>query len=160
MTHSLLRSRPSLVLILLAAATAAAFSQSGSNLERFFKDDIGLTQAQIDSIRGGTAFAKALPSRTPAEIVLFGAVYINAVPEKYVQFAADFERRRKLSGYVAVGVLDNPPRLEDFDGFSFDQEDMQALKKCKPADCQIQMPASAIQEINMWIGLRRAQLNR
>jgi hypothetical protein len=36
----------------------------------------------------------------PSEILLFGAVYINASPQKYVEFAADFERRRKLSGHL------------------------------------------------------------
>jgi len=147
MIHSLLRSRAIAVFVVVAGATIAAFSQSDSNLERFFKEDIRLTQAQIDSIRGGNAFAKALPSRTPSEVLLFGAVHINGTPEKYINFAANFERRQKLSGYLGVGVLGNPPRLEDFDGFSFDQEDIQALKNCKPADCLIQLPASAIQEI-------------
>jgi len=143
----LLRARPTASLVLIASATITAYSQSDSNLERFFKENIGLSQAQIDSIRGGNAFAKALPSRTPSEILLLGAVYIEAVPGKYVQFAGDFERRRKHSAYLGLGQLGNPPRLEEFEGFSFDQEDVQALKNCKPADCLIQIPGSAIQEI-------------
>ena len=147
MIQYLLRSRPAALLVLIASATITAYSQSDTNLERFFKENIGLSQAQIDSIRGGNAFAKALPSRTPSEILLLGAVYIEAVPEKYVQFAGDFERRRKHSAYLGLGQLGNPPRLEEFEGFSFDQEDVQAFKNCKPADCLIQMPGSAIQEI-------------
>lgn len=159
MIQSLLRCRPAVALLVVAAATITGYSQSDSNLERFFKDNIGLSQAQIDSIRGGNAFSKALPSRTSSEIVLFGAVYINGAPEKYAQFAADFERRRKLSGYLALGLLGNPPRLEDFDGFSFGQQDIQALKNCKPSDCLIQLPANRIQEIQRSVDWSAADVN-
>ena len=87
-----------------------------------------------------------MPSRTPDEVFLFGAIYIHAAPEKYVQFAENLERRRQLSGYLALGALSSPPRLEDFKGFSLDADDVQALKNCKPGDCLIQVPASAIDE--------------
>jgi hypothetical protein len=40
----------------------------------------------------GQAVAKALPYRTPAEVFLFGAVYIHAAPESYLRFARDFDR--------------------------------------------------------------------
>src|SRR5436190_11172670 len=55
--------------------------------------------------------------------------------------------------------LSNPPRLEDLDGFSFDQEDAQALKNCKPADCQLQMPSGAIQEIQRSVDWSAADMN-
>ena len=51
--------------------------------------------------------AKAVPSRTPAEIFLFGAVYIHTVPEAYVLFAHDFDRLRKLPTYATIGVFSN-----------------------------------------------------
>jgi hypothetical protein len=159
MIQSLSRSRPAILLVLIVSATITGFSQSDSNLERFFKDNIGLSQAEINSIGSGRAVAKALPSRIPAEIVLFGAVYIHALPEQYVQFAGDFERRRKLPGYLALGTLSTPPRLEEFDGFSFDGEDVQALKNCKPADCLIQMPASGIQEMQRSVNWSAANVS-
>jgi len=157
--YSLLHRAPAVLLLLVASAITTAFSQSDSNLERFFKDNIGLSQAQVDSIRSGHAVAKALPSRTPAEIVLFGAVYIHALPEQYIQFVGDFERRRKLSGYLALGTLTSPPRLDDLDGFFLDGDDIQALKNCKPSDCLIQMPANAIQEIQRSINWSAANVN-
>ena len=41
-----------------------------------------------------------------------------------------------------------PPQLSHLNGFSFDKDDIQALKNCKPGDCQIQMPASSIEEFH------------
>ena len=89
-----------------------------------------------------------LPSRTPAEVFLFGAVYIHATPESYLEFALDFDRLRKLPNYLALGVLSNPPKLSDLKDFSFDDDDVQALQNCKPEDCLIQMPASSIEELH------------
>ena len=145
MSPSLLRSTFA-ILSLVIGTSAVGYSQINSNLEKFFKENIGLTQDEIGLIRAGQAVAKVLPSRTPSEVFLFGAIYIHAAPEKYVQFAENLERRRQLSGYLALGALSSPPRLEDFKGFSLDADDVQALKNCKPGDCLIQVPATAIDE--------------
>ena len=88
-----------------------------------------------------------MPSRTPAEVFLFGAIYIHAAPESYVKFHHDFDRLRKLPNYLALGVFSNPPQASDLNGFSFDADDIKGLKNCKPGDCLIQMPASSIEEL-------------
>ena len=56
---------------------------------------------------------------------------MHAVPESYLQFVSDFDRLRKLANYLALGVFSNPPQLSDLKGFSFDNDDVQALKSCK-----------------------------
>jgi hypothetical protein len=136
------------LLVLIAAAALTGSSQSNTDLQRFFRQNIGLSEEQIAAIRSGEPFAKNLPSRTPAEVFLFGAIYIHAAPESYLRLARDFDRRRKLPSYLALGVLSNPPQLSDLQGFSFDSDDIQALKTCKSGDCLIQMPASSIEELH------------
>jgi hypothetical protein len=89
---SLIRNAISLatLLVLFAAASPPSFSQSNPDLQAFFQQDIGLSQDQIAGIRSGQAVAKALPPRTPAEVFLFGAIYIQATPESYVQLTRGF----------------------------------------------------------------------
>ncbi len=140
-------------------ATLPGYSQSNPDLQTFFRQDIGLSQDQIAAIRNGQPVTKNLTSRTPAEVFLFGAVYIHAAPESYVQFARDFDRLRKLPNYLALGVFSNPPQLSDLKGFSFDNDDVQALKNCKPGDCLIQMPASSIEEFHRSIDWSAADVN-
>jgi hypothetical protein len=105
-----------------------------------------MTEEQIADIQSGKAVVRAMPSRTPAEVFLFGAVYIHAALESYIEFAHDFERLRKLPNYLALGVFSNPPQLSDLRGFSFDDDDIKALKSCKPGDCLVQMPANSMDE--------------
>jgi len=144
---------------LIATAAPPAFCQSNPDLQTFFQQDIGLTQDQVAAIRSGQPAVKTLPSRTPAEVFLFGAVYIHASPESYLKFARDFDRLRKLPSYLALGVFSNPPQPSDLKGFSFEEDDIQALKDCKPGDCLIQMPASSIEELRRSIDLSAADVN-
>jgi hypothetical protein len=144
---------------LIAAVALPAFCQSNPDLETFFQQDIGLTQDQIAAIQSGQPVAKTMPSRTPAEVFLFGAIYIHAAPESYVQFSHDFDRRRELPSYWALGVFSNPPKLSDLKDFSFDSDEIQALKNCTPGDCQIQLPANSIDDFHRSINWSAADVN-
>src|SRR5215470_7029213 len=110
------------LLVVVAAISWPGFSQSNPDLQAFFRQNIGLNEDQIAAIRNGQAVTKAVPSRAPPEVFLFGAVYIHAAPEAYVRFAHDFDRLRKLPSYQAVGVFSDPPQLSDLKDFSFDSE--------------------------------------
>jgi hypothetical protein len=147
------------LLVLIAAAALPGSYQSTPDLQRFFQQNIGLSEDQIAAIRSGQPVAKTMPSRTPAEVFLFGAIYIHAAPESYLQLARDFDRRRKLPNFLALGVLSNPPQLSDLKGFSFDSDDIQALKACKSGDCLIQMPASSIEALHRSINWSAADVS-
>src|SRR5258708_36559653 len=56
---------------------------------KFFHDFIGLNDDQIRSIREGKAIAKILDSPTADQVFVFGSVYINSTPERYLKFASD-----------------------------------------------------------------------
>ena len=147
------------LLVLIAIAALPGPAQSNPDLQTFFRQDLGLSQDQIAAIRNGQPVAKTMSSRTPAEVFLVGAVYIHAAPESYFQFAHDFDRMRKLPNYLALGVFSNPPQLSDLKDFSFDSDDIQALKNCKSGDCLIQMPASSIEEFHRSIDWSAADVN-
>ena len=147
------------LLVLIAIAALPSSAQSNPDLERFFRQNLGLSQGQIAAIRAGQPVAKTMPSRAPAEVFLVGAVYIHAAPESYLAFARDFDRLRKLPNYLALGVFSNPPQLSDFQDFSFDKDDIQALQNCKSGDCLIQMPASSIEEFHRSVDWSAADVN-
>jgi hypothetical protein len=142
----------SYVLALLILAQLASSAQPQPNeVSRFFREDIGLNSEQIAQINNGQPVAETLRSRKAAEVFLFGAVYIHATPESYLNYATDFTRIRKLPNSLAFGVFSNPPTLSDLKGFSFDNDDLEALKKCEPGNCLIQMPATSIEELQQSI---------
>jgi hypothetical protein len=135
------------LLVLLAGIALPGHSQTEAELHSYFKDRIGLTAEQITAIRGGKPVVKKMPSRVPAEIFVFGAVYVNASPESYPAFALDFDRLGKLPGYIGIAEFSKPPQASNLKGFTFDAEDIKALKQCKPGDCDIQMPAASMEDV-------------
>src|SRR5208337_1846848 len=147
------------LLALMAATALPGSSQSNPDLRTFFRKNIGLSQDQIAAVRSGQPVVVTLPPRTPAEVLLFGAAYIHAAPETYIQFARNFDRLRKVPGFLALGVFTVPPQLSDLRGFEFDSDDIQALKDCEPGNCRIQMPATSIEELHRSINWSAADVN-
>ena len=137
-----------LMLLTAAVASRPGFSQSAAELEKFFRQDIGLSEEQIAAIRSGQPVATPLPPRTPAEVLLFGAIYIHAAPETYFQRGRNFDRLRKVPGFLALGIFTDPPQLSDLQGFTLDSQEIEDLKNCKPGDCMIQMPATSIEALH------------
>ena len=143
-----LRVRVAVLFGLIAGLASVSLSQSNPDLRTYFKDYIGLNDDQMAAIRNGEAVTKNLQSRTADEIFVFGAVYIKADPDSYLKLSRDFDRLRMLPGYLAIGQFNNPPQLSDLKDFTFETEDLKALKNCKPGDCEVQMPTSSIEELH------------
>lgn len=134
-------------------------SQTATELLDYFKGAIGLTAEQIANIRSGKPVAKVLKSRTPAEIFVFGAVYINSSPDAFLQLESDLGRLRKLPEYLAIGRFSNPPQTSDLSGFNVESDDVKALKDCRPGHCEVQIPAQAMQDIHQSINWSAPDIN-
>lgn len=109
--------------------------------ETFFREYVGLNDDQIASVRHGKALAKVIESRTPDQVFVFGAVYVESTPENYLQLASDIDALRKLPSYLAIRKFSDPPRLSDLDGFTLEEDDIKHLKNCRPGHCDVQLPA-------------------
>ena len=145
---------------LVIGLSPLSISQTSKELEDYFKNSVGLSNDQISDIRSGKAVGKVLKSRTPAEIFVFGAVYIDATPESYVQFATDFDRLSRLPEFLAIGKFSDPPQSPDLEGFQFDNDDIKSLKECRPRHCEVQMPAESIEDIHKSIDWDAPDLDR
>jgi hypothetical protein len=132
--------------LLAGILSATAFAASGQDAEpfKFFREYVGLNDEQIKNIRSGKAVAKILDSPTPDEVYVFGSVYVNSTPERYVKFASDIDALRRVPNYLAVQKFSDPPKLSDLEGFTLEEEDIKELKKCEPGHCEIQLPSEAM----------------
>jgi hypothetical protein len=151
-----------LALLLMGAGSGAM--QQASEPDKFFHEYVGLSDDQIESIRGGKALAKVLPSRTPDEVFVFGSVYVESTPERYLKLALDVDALRKLPTYLAIRKFSDPPQLSDLEGFTLEENDIKELKNCKAGHCEVQLPAEAMdafqQSVNWSAPDSAAQANR
>jgi hypothetical protein len=156
----------------MIALTVAFVSQVGLSLaagqaaepQTFFHNFVGLSDDEIRDIGEGKAVGKVLDTPTPDEVFIFGAVYINSTPERYLQMVSDIDALRKLPNYLALRKFSDPPQLADLDGFTLDDEDTKELEHCKPGNCEVQLPTKAMetfqQSVNWSAPDRAAQANR
>lgn len=113
---------------------------------RFFREFVGLNDDEIRGIREGKAIARTLDSPTADQVFVFGSVYINSTPERYLKFASDIDAMRKLPSYLALRKFSAPPQLTDLTDFTLNKEDFKELKDCKAGHCEIQLPTEAMEE--------------
>ena len=137
--------RVAVLTLLLTMRVSPGFCQTTSELKNFLTQRIGLSQDQVAAIQNGHTFAKSVEPRSPAEIFVFGVVYVNAVPESYIKSRSALNRLSHVE-YLASSKFSNPPKLSDLQGFGFDSDDVKGLKDCKPGDCKVQIPVSSAME--------------
>jgi hypothetical protein len=138
------------VLLLVGIILSRALVGAGQTIQEprtFFRDQIGLSDDQIATIDGGRAVVKMLPSKTPAEVFIFGAMHVNAAPEDYLKFAFDMSRLRSLPSYLRVRRFSNPPTLSDLEGFTLEPDDIKNLNNCRPGKCDIQLSPEAMLQL-------------
>jgi hypothetical protein len=142
--HTHLRTWLNLV-ALIFGASLACLGQHPPRLEEFLRSQMQLSTSQIADIQKGKAVAKILSSSNPSDIFVFGAVYIHAKPVAYLSLMRDIERLNKLNGYLGAGEFSKTPAIRDMDGLSLDKDDIKDLRKCRPGNCELQLPEESME---------------
>jgi hypothetical protein len=133
-------------------------------LNRYFREYVGLSDAEIKQIEKGTALAKIWETGQKPEIRVFGAVYINAPPAQFVALHRKLEERVDGEHYLAVRRISTTPDVADFSELKLDDEDIRDLRDCKPGDCMAQLPNWSVEKFRSSINWNapdnRDQVNR
>jgi hypothetical protein len=125
--------------LIFGASTACAQRQP----ETFFKTRVGLSDSDIQKMDQGQVVTKVLESGDKKYgMLVFGGVYINSTVERFAESYRDVKSLLEDKVYLdvqAFNELGSPPKLSDFDRIAFPRKDIDALQKCKPNDCDLQV---------------------
>jgi hypothetical protein len=143
--HTMIKHRLVALFILGFPYALAALGQSVDKQPAAVFAQLGLTPQQIAEIDQGKPAAKVLQWGGPSEVYVFGAVYINGSPVAYLKAARDIKRLSGTEGYLGIGELPATATAADLSALSLDPDDIKALKNCKEADCDLQLPTASIQ---------------
>ena len=150
--------------VLLFCAIGSALPQGQPEPYAFFKRYIGLKDNEIASIEFGTAVTRVLPSPEPSEVMVFGAIYINASPEGYLRLVQNPHGLRGSGHYLGIRQFSTPPKLSDLEGFILEDDDIKELKNCRPGKCELQLPTESMEEFKQSVDWSAAdvanQVNR
>jgi hypothetical protein len=127
----------------LGLGFAASVAGAQRPPETFFLSRIGLSASEIQKMDQGRVVTKVLqPGDKKYGVLVFGGVYVNSSIE---QFAATYRNvKLLLENKVYRDVQEfskggTPPKLSDFDRITFERKDIDAIQRCKPHHCDLQV---------------------
>ncbi len=141
-------SRPGPVIALCVAASVLASGQpapAGASLESVLRGRLQMTAVQVAAVRQGRPVAVALSAPVEREIQVGGAVYVRAGAGHVADLLQDVERLESGEGFIKTRRLSNPPRLEDFRDLDLPPQDIAALRRCRPGDCEVKLGTGAFE---------------
>ena len=124
--------------------TCAALAQSDRSPAAIF-GTLGLTTQERAAIDHGRPVAKVLSWGGSSEVFVFGAVYVDGLPETYLKAARNVGRLAGAPGYLAIGELPAAPTGGDLGALTLDADDLKALKSCREGACDVQLPTASIE---------------
>jgi hypothetical protein len=104
----------------------------------------GFSTAEVEQVGGGQIVVKTLPTSEATDIAVFGAVRIPDDKEKLVYWIRDIEAFRKGAELGVSRKLSSPPAINDFADLALDSDEIGALQKCKPGNCDLRLGEQAI----------------
>ncbi len=131
---------------LLAAQTQAVSPLPAGEPARFLQRYIGLSPGEIDKARRGEVVTKVLGTTDQDEVAIFGIVAVDAPRDEVVQKVRDLPRYLRSPNRTSFGLFSTPALPADVASFSVESSDLDAMKNCRPGDCDVKMPTANIEE--------------
>jgi hypothetical protein len=130
-------TRPVAVSILAPVALLVGQSPDYDPFE-FFRPTIAVTPPERRELAGGDPLVRVLPGSS-RETGVFAAVSIDVDGDRLVAWTRRISELKK-SGYVlAIGRFSDPPAIDDLSTLTLDDEDMSAIRRCRPGDCGLKL---------------------
>ena len=128
-----------------AAAMAASDSESVTAL-RWFEPWIEIDTQALRELEKGSVIAKTLPA-DGSEIAVFIAGAIDVDPAVFVDAVRDTERLWMSEQVPRVRRFSSPPRLQDLEHLRLAADDIEAIRRCRPGDCEVKLTAAEMRRL-------------
>ena len=132
--------------VLLVCPFVLAAQQPTPRSRDFLVNTVGLTTDEMDTLTAGRPVVKIEETGERAEVLIFGAVFIDASPSEFVDLYRDLEKLEGNEGYLGLGRFSNPPILSDLADFTFVETDYEDLRKCRQQNCNVQLSTAEISQ--------------
>jgi hypothetical protein len=85
-----------------------------ARLHQYLTSAVRLSQAEHTNLLNGAPVTKLLDADPALEVAVFGAVWINAPRQRYVDLLQDIENFERGRGFRVTKRISSPPQLGDF----------------------------------------------
>lgn len=137
-----------LVLLLTLPLLPAPSAQAPGGADPFaaFRPWIDITSDDRARADRGETLVRILPSRGK-EVAVLALAGITVAPETFVARFHAIETLRTSTHSPVTRRFSNPPARADLDAMRLTTEDLSAIRRCRPGDCDVKLTAAEIQRL-------------
>jgi hypothetical protein len=90
--------------------------------------------------------ARTLPGQK-GQLAVFVATRLKAQPDVLAAWTRAIAELKRSRFVLAVGRFSDPPRPSDLDGLTLDDQDLDAVRRCRPGACALKLSAAEIEAL-------------
>lgn len=113
----------------------------------FLQTNFSLSDADLRALEQYRPVSRTLDASDGREVATLGVTRLRVPAEFYVdqlRHVAEFKRNASV---LQIGVFSTPARMEDVDGLTLESADIDALERCRPKACDVQLSADAMRRV-------------
>jgi len=112
----------------------------------FLEPSVKISASERARLDQDDVIVRMLPA-DDGHVAVFAATRLNAPPESLLQWTRAIESFRQGLQVVAVGRFSEPVADSDLDRLVLDEDELNALRKCKAGKCDLKLAAIEIAEV-------------
>ncbi|HXW03791.1 MAG TPA: hypothetical protein VD833_01050 [Vicinamibacterales bacterium] len=135
--------RRSLEVVTLACICLTAYVPQHAARDPFsvLEPAVTLTREDRDDLRAGRTVVRSLDTGNPSQLAVFIGGRVTTTPEQFIVDILESARLWKSPKVPSTGTFREPVRREDVAGMTLPADDVDALRHCRPGDCDVKLTA-------------------
>lgn len=131
--------------LILAALLVAPDAGSSDPSRSFLTTAIGLSAAEVSRLERGEVVARTLDVKNKREVATLGVVRIATSPQQYIERLSDIATFKRTPDVLQIGTFSGAPKPADVAALTIEDADLKHLRACRVDDCDLRLPAEAIE---------------
>jgi hypothetical protein len=131
--------------VLVSAGDRAALAQGNvAEFQKILGDKLVMDTSDFMSLEQGETVIRLLPALDKREIAMCGMVRLQAPAELFLESFRENMTRKSNAAILEIGRISNPPALNDLQGLTVEDRDVEDLRQCVVGDCRVKLSATMI----------------
>lgn len=135
------------LLVLLASTVPGWMRPIARKPHAFLQQYFDFSNEDLAAIELGKIVTKLPKTSDKREVAVLGVVRLKISKEFFLESFLDIESFKKSEAVLKIRKFTSPPRLEDLRDLNLESEHVNALKKCRPGECGVKIPAELIERV-------------
>jgi len=135
----------SLCAIVALSTNMALALSSVAEFQKLLRERLTFDETDLAALQHGQTVVKLLPVQDKREVAVSGLVRLQVPAEVFLQSFRESMVRKSNPAILEIGGFSSQPTLDDLNGLTVENRDIEDLKKCVVGDCRLKLSATMIE---------------